>query len=353
MKKSIFAFILYDMKKCVLVLLLLSSLFLAACGKPAERPADETAHSRTVFAMDTVMNLTVYGGDGEAALDAAEAELYRLDALLSRGTEGSAVYALNHEGTVVDAAVAELIGVCAEISQATNGAFDPTIAPLLELWGFGSGAGEHRVPTQAEIDAALASVGEKNIHRDGEQVVLDLPAQIDFGGVAKGLSGERLRDVWAAYHVTGAAADLGGDVTLLGSKPNGTPWRVAVKDPANTGAYLGILDTTGNVYVATSGVYERYFEQDGARYHHILDPKTGRPADSGVVSATVVCESGVWADALATACCVLGVDGSLALRGRTPVDFDLILVTDDGRALYTCEGFTPTAGNVYTYQSVR
>lgn len=337
------------MKKCVLILLAISTLLLAACAK---QPAEETAHSRTVFAMDTVMSLSVYGKDGEAALDAAEAELYRLDALLARGTEGSAVYALNHEGTVVDATVAELIGMCATISQATDGAFEATIAPLLELWGFGSGAGEHRVPTQAEIDAALAYVGEQHLHRDGEQVVLDLPAQIDFGGVAKGLSGERLRSVWEAYRVTGAVADLGGDVALLGSKPNGTPWRVAVKDPADTDAYLGILETAGNVYVATSGVYERYFERDGARYHHILDPKTGRPADSGVVSATVVCESGVWADALATACCVLGADGALALRDKAPVDFDLILVTDNGRALYTCEGFTP-AQNGYIYQSVR
>ncbi len=336
------------MKKCVFILLLISALFLAACGKAEE---SEPAR-RTVFAMDTVMNLTVYGKDGGKALDAAEAELQRLDALLARGVEGSAVYALNHDGTVIDATVANLIDVCGTLSQATDGAFDPTIAPLLELWGFGSGAGEHRVPTQAEIDAALADVGDEHVHRDGNQVVLDLPTQIDFGGVAKGEAGVRAIQTLEKNGIKSAVLDLGGDVALLGSKPDGSNWRVAVKDPADASVYLGILETPGDVFVMTSGVYERWFEENGVRYHHILDPKTGYPADSGVVSATVICKDGWCADMLATACCVAGTEWALVWRAEGIVEFDLILVMEDGRVLYTCDGFTPQPGNGYEYQQV-
>ena len=311
-----------------LLFVLLPALFLVGCGKPPEAPA-----RRTVFAMDTVMNLAAYGGDAEAALDAAEAELRRLDALLARGEEGSAVYAYNR-GAAADAELAALIGRAEEIAAATDGAFDPYLGAVLDLWGFGSGAGEHRVPARAELDAAARL--------------------LDLGGIAKGLAGESLRAVMEAYRVDGAALDLGGDVAVLGSKGDGSGWRVAVKDPAGAGAYLGVLETAGGVYAATSGVYERYFEANGVRYHHILDPKTGFPADSGVVSATVVCESGVWADALATACCVLGADASLQLRERLAdtVRFDLILVTEGGEALYTCEGFTPETGNGYHYRRI-
>ena len=315
--------------------------------------ADDTPHRRTVFAMDTVMNLTVYGKSVDQALSAAEAELYRLDARLARGTEGSAVYALNHEGTVIDGEAAYLLRAGGLIAEAADGAFDPTVAELLDLWGFGSGAGEHRVPAQAEIDAALSRLGAKHVHIDGEQVILDLPAQLDLGGIAKGWAGQRVREVLAENGIKSAVIDLGGDVALLGSKPDGSNWRVAIKDPADEGVYLGILETEGDHFIMTSGVYERYFEESGVRYHHIIDPATGYPADSGVVSATVICEDGVWADALATACCVMGADAALALRERLAetMAFDVILVTDDARVLYTCAGFAPET-NGYTYEQV-
>ena len=339
------------MKKCAFTLFLIFCLVLTGC---AWRDAVDAAAplSRTVFAMDTVMNLTVYGENGEAALDAAEQELYRLDAHLARGTEGSAVYALNHDGTVIDREAAYLLHASGSIAQATDGAFDPTVAELLDLWGFGSGAGEHRVPSQEEIDAALANVGEKHLHIDGDQVILDLPAQLDLGGIAKGYAGLCVEQTLRGSGITSAVLDLGGDVALLGNKPVGGAWRVAIKDPAQEGAYLGVLETEGDRFIMTSGVYERYFEENGVRYHHILDPKTGYPADSDLVSATVICVDGVWADALATACCVLGAEGSLELWKTADWEpFDMILVTADGRVLYTCDGFTSQAEG-YTYERV-
>ena len=202
---------------------------------------------------------------------------------------------------------------------------------------------------------ALADVGDEHVHRDGNQVVLDLPTQIDFGGVAKGEAGVRAIQTLEKNGIKSAVLDLGGDVALLGSKPDGSNWRVAVKDPADASVYLGILETPGDVFVMTSGVYERYFEENGVRYHHILDPKTGYPADSGLVSATVICADGVWADALATACCVLGADDALAMRERLAAEsmpFDVILVTEDGRVLYTCDGFAPQAEGGYAFERV-
>ncbi len=311
------------MQKRVLALILFSALLLAGCGAKAE------AHTKTVFAMDTVMNLTAYGKRGDDALNAAVREIYRLDARLARGTEGSAVYDYNRGGAS-DEELDGLLAVMDEIGAATDGAFDAHLGGVLDLWGFGSGAGEHRVPSDDELSAA--------------------PRLLDLGGIAKGYAGQRVRAVLSESGVKSAIVDLGGDVALLGGKPDGSPWRVAIKDP-NGGAYLGVLETAGDRYIATSGVYERFFEENGARYHHILDPRTGRPSDSGLVSATVICEAGVWADALATAVCVMGADDALALRASLAetVPFDMILVDEDGNVLYTCDGFTPEDGNQYVY----
>ena len=154
-----------------------------------------------------------------------------------------------------------------------------------------------------------------------------------------------------------ATLDLGGDVFVMGRKTDGSDWRIAVKDPADTESYLGVV-SAADKFIVTSGVYERYFEENGVRYHHILDPKTGCPAESGLVSVTVLCENGAWADALSTACFVLGPDGALALRDDLAdqgTDFELILVTDDGRVLYTdglADAFTPNDESGYTYEAL-
>ena len=143
----------------------------------------------------------------------------------------------------------------------------------------------------------------------------------------------------------------------MGKNSDGSDWRIAVKDPGDTESYLGIVSAS-DAFIVTSGVYERYFEENGVRYHHILDPKTGCPAESGLVSVTVMCKNGAWADALSTACFVLGTDGALALRddlAAQGTNFELIFVTDDGRVLYTgglTAAFTPNEESGYTYESL-
>ena len=314
------------------LLLTIFALSLTACGETAAE-----SETRTVYAMDTVMNLTVYGENAAAALESAEKELHTLDeAVLSRTAEGSELYALNtSNGETVeygaDDILPALIETALTISDATDGAFDPTLAPVLDAWGFTKD--EHRVPSADELKELLSHTG--------------------CGKVAL----EKTAGGWTVTLLDGAQLDLGGDVFVMGRKTDGSDWRIAVKDPADTESYLGVV-SAADKFVVTSGVYERYFEENGVRYHHILDPKTGCPAESGLVSVTVLCENGAWADALSTACFVLGPDGALALRDDLAdqgTDFELILATDDGRVLYTdglAGAFTPNDESGYTYEAL-
>lgn len=342
------------------LLLTIFALSLTACGETAAE-----SETRTVYAMDTVMNLTVYGENAAAALESAEKELHTLDeAVLSRTAEGSKLYALNaSNGETVeygaDDILPALIETALTISDATDGAFDPTLAPVLDAWGFTKD--EHRVPPAGELKELLSHTGcgkvalEKTA--DGWTVTLLDGAQLELGGIAKGYAADLLRAQLEKEGVTSATLDLGGDVFVMGRKTDGSDWRIAVKDPADTESYLGVV-SAADKFIVTSGVYERYFEENGVRYHHILDPKTGCPAESGLVSVTVLCESGAWADALSTACFVLGPDGALALRDDLAdqgTDFELILVTDDGRVLYTdglADAFTPNDESGYTYEAL-
>lgn len=346
------------MKKRLAALLLLFLFALTGCGETAA-----AARIRTVYAMDTVMNLTVYGAD-EQTLDAAEALLHELDtAVLSRTAEGSALARLNADGAGeydADDALLAPIETALAVSAATEGAFDPTLARVMDAWGF-TGA-ERRVPEESELAALRAQTGTDKVTlretESGCAVALSGGVQLDLGGIAKGYAADLLCARLREEGVTSAALDLGGDVCVLGTKPDGSAWRIAVKDPADGESYLGVL-SAADVCIVTSGVYERYFEENGVRYHHIIDPATFAPAESGLVSVTVVCENGAWADALSTACFVLGEDGALALRdtlaARGTAEFELILVTEDGTVRYT-DGlsgcFAPNEESGYTYEAV-
>ena len=342
------------------LLLTIFALSLTACGETAAE-----SETRTVYAMDTVMNLTVYGENAAAALESAEKELHTLDEdVLSRTAEGSELYALNtSNGETVECGADDILPALIEtaltISDATEGAFDPTLAPVLDAWGFTKD--ERHVPSADELKELLGHTGcgkvalEKTA--DGWTVTLLDGAQLDLGGIAKGYAADLLRAQLEKEGVTSATLDLGGDVFVMGRKTDGSDWRIAVKDPADTESYLGVV-SAADKFIVTSGVYERYFEENGVRYHHILDPKTGCPAESGLVSVTVLCGNGAWADALSTACFVLGPDGALALRDDLAdqgTDFELILATDDGRVLYTdglADAFTPNDESGYTYEAL-
>lgn len=306
--------------------------------------------TKTVFAMDTVMVLTATGENAEEALALAETELYRLDALMNRHSDTSAVSLLNDTGSLVNAELAALVTRAAAVSEITDGAFDCTLAPLIDAWDI-SGAG--RIPDEAEIAGALALTGAASrVSVSGDRITLLPGTCIDLGGVGKGYAGERVREIYEKCGVTGSIS-LGGDVCLLGPRSAEAPlWRVGLRMPGNEDGIIGVLTLT-DTFVVTSGSYERYFVgEDGIVYHHILDPKTGSPARSGLVSVTVITKDGVQADALATAFFVMGADKTKAWL-KTHPEVSVILVTDHGTVMYSAalaDVFTPES-DLYSYEA--
>ena len=317
-------------------------LVLSAAGCASFGEQSGNAHTATVFAMDTVMEMTVYGGSDACArlLDEAGALIRTLEGEFSVTDPASEVYAVNQAGGgPVGPDTEELLGKALTFCERTGGALDVTVYPVVRAWGFTTG--DYRVLTRAELDALLPLVDWRKVSLADGAVTLGEGQMLDLGAAAKGYAGDRLIALFREGGVSSAIVNLGGNVQTLGTKPDGSLWRVAVADPHGNG-YAGILETADRA-VVTSGGYERYFEKDGTVYRHIIDPATGMPADNGLASVTVVGKEGLICDALSTALFVMGEEDALAFW-RASSDFEAVLLTEDGRILLT-EGladiFTP------------
>lgn len=350
-------------KFCALALTVLLAVSAAGCGT---MDPDEAQESIQVIAMDTAMIFTAYGVNSTKADYAAEEEVYRLEAMLSRTDEESPVAQLNSQGTAeVDGELWALMETAMEYTAATGGAFDITVAPVTVAWGFTTDS--FQVPTQAELDSLLPLVGTDHIHNlggngDGTVTVeLDPGTQIDLGGIGKGYASDRVAAIFREYEIPRGLVQLGGSVLAIGDRPDGAAWVVGIKDPRdpdNANAFAAVLNLT-DAYAVTSGSYQRYFEQDGETYHHIIEPATGYPADSGLTSVTVVADSadgnGTMCDALSTALFVMGEEKALDFWRSGQYDFQLVLVTEDGRVVVT-EGLTDVLteidDNGYAYEIV-
>ena len=300
------------MRKWILCVLLLSVL--CSCAAEPVR--------REFFAMDTVITLEAYGDS--AALDAAQAEILRLEQLFSIGNPQSDVARLNAQGALtLSPETAALLAAAREISLASGGALDITIGPVVRLWGWYDGA--PAVPDAAELAAALALVDFERLRLEGLEATLETPGMaVDLGGIAKGYAAGSAAMVLRDQGVTSALLNLGGNIRAVGAKPDGSPWVVGIADPDNPGGYCGTVEVT-DCAVVTSGDYQRYFS-----YHHIFDPETGCSAETGLQSVTVLCEDDTWADGLSTALFVLGLQNGAALWRSCPVDFEAVFLTDDG-----------------------
>ena len=315
---------------CLLLATLLA-LSLCGCGGTQESRLE-------LFAMDTYMVITAEGGDTEEAVTSVSWEISRLENALSRTIDTSSVSRLNDEGGArLDEETASLLAAALTYSADTNGAFDVTIAPLVELWGITSD--DPRVPSQEEIDALLPLVGSEHIHLDGREATLDEGCAIDLGGIAKGFASDKAADILSRSGADRACANLGGNVYVY-SRENSRAWNVAIEDPQGKDDYVCILSLTDH-FVVTSGGYQRYFTgPDGTVYQHILDPKTGHPVQGDLLSASVILPrsgdelAGTRADAYSTALYVMGESGA-ADFWRAHRDFDMVLVTTDGRVVYT------------------
>lgn len=299
---------------------------------------------KQLFAMDTYMEFTAYGKNSEKAVDAAIEEVQKLDAMLSAENSKSEVYALNEQGNLqATDDLAELILRGKEIYQETDGLFDDTIYPVMKLWGFPTG--NYHVPTAAEVQKKLALVDENKVEiqtRDSDEkgrdskekakfVTLGADQQIDFGGIAKGYTGQKLAELFQEYGVSSALVSLGGNIQAIGTKPDGSSWKVGIRDPkGGQQDYIGVLFVK-NQAVVTSGGYERYFEEDGKTYIHIINPRTGYPADGDLLSVTIVSRDGTLADGMSTALYIMGYEKACQFWRQHREEFNVILVTDDGK----------------------
>ena len=299
---------------------------------------------KQLFAMDTYMEFTAYGKNSEKAVDAAIEEVQKLDAMLSAENSKSEVYALNEQGNLqATDDLAELILRGKEIYQETDGLFDDTIYPVMKLWGFPTG--NYHVPTAAEVQKKLALVDENKVEiqtRDSDEkgrdskektkfVTLGADQQIDFGGIAKGYTGQKLAELFQEYGVSSALVSLGGNIQAIGTKPDGSSWKVGIRDPkGGQQDYIGVLSVE-NQAVVTSGGYERYFEEDGKTYIHIINPRTGYPADGDLLSVTIVSRDGTLADGMSTALYIMGYEKACQFWRQHREEFNVILVTDDGK----------------------
>lgn len=331
-----------------LIIILSILLCLTSCGKteasvssPSSHDTEVyteeiavTKHSRTVFAMDTVAELTAYSTD-DTVLELAEERFVELEHKLSVTLPESEIYALNRDGTsTLSEDSAYLLEKAAELCEDTGGALDITVYPIVSAWGFTTG--NYRIPTDNELEALLQNVGCDKISHDGCDFSVSAGVRVDLGSVAKGYAGDVITKLLSDNGVTSALLNLGGNVQALGSKPDGSDWKIAVRHPLDTENYLGILQIS-DMAAITSGGYERYFVgEDGNTYCHIIDPATGKPAESGLLSVTVVGESGLLCDAMSTALFVMGLDDA-AEYWRSHDGFDVIFVTDDGK-VYVTEG---------------
>ena len=328
-------------------LVLALGLVLAGCGKKGPEK-----HEKQLFAMDTVMLLTAYGDGADDALSAAADVINGLAADLDPEKEGSSLHALNTAGggpAAVSADCAAVLATTLDVWRETGGALDPALYPVIKAWGFTTG--QYRVPDETELDGLLAAKNTGAIAIDGNTVTVPAGMELSLGAVAKGYAAQKAAEAMAAAGAEQAILSLGGNVQTLGeTRPDGGPWQVAVTDPRDTGAYVGTL-SVGQTAVVTSGGYQRYFEQDGETYIHILDPATGRPVDNDLLSVTVVTPDGARADALSTALFVLGAEKALDYAAAHE-DMDLVLITKDGRVIVTSglkDGFTEAGGD-YAYE---
>ena len=328
------------------VLLLLLLCLCVGCGKRSEETEGQESQNQQenteepatteLFAMDTYMTLTAYGENAEEALEMAEQKIEELDRMLSIGNPDSEIAKINTDGKAeVSQDTYDLIDEGLKIWKETDGAFNITMEPLMELWGFTSG--DYQVPAQEELEEALklTDVSEVAAEEENREIFLGTEGmKVDLGGIAKGYTSEKLMEIFREQGIQNAMVSLGGNVQVLGTKPDGSPWRVGIENPDENGGYLGVLETSDRA-VITSGGYERYFEEDGVAYHHILDPATGYPADNGYQSVTIISADGSLADALSTALFVLGPEKAEAYWKEHSDSFDAIFLTNEGELAIT------------------
>lgn len=304
------------------------------------------------YALGTLINLRASGSKAEKAIHKALERLNEIDDRMSAFKESSDISKINFSagsrGENVNSDTYFVVKKAIEYSEILEGTFDPTIRPLVKLWSIGTK--EEKIPEKKDIEETLKLVNYKDIilGENTNSIMLKHKNQaLDIGGIAKGFAADEVRDIFYKHNIKSALIDLGGNIFALGSKGDGSPWRVGIQNPFKLrGEFVGILSAK-NRSIVTSGNYERYFMKDGKRFHHILDPKTGYPSQSKIISATIISDNSIDGDGLSTGVYIIGIDK--AIKIIEAIDgIEAIFITED-KKIYKTSGidnsiFTVTDG---------
>ena len=337
-------------------------LLFTGCGNITDADTSTTGNqpiSISSIKLNTAVQITIYDSQDKALLNDCLALCDKYELIFSRTNEKSELYKLNHRKDVSDGDfntdgpttpypvsgtadtwhisedLAALLSEGLDITRESDGAFDIAIAPLTSLWDFT--AEDPEVPDDAAIQKALPLCSSDGVTIDGEDITPPSDdIQFDVGAIAKGYIADRLKDFLMKKGVKSAIINLGGNVLCIGSKPDGTPFKIGIQKPfADRNETEAVMDITGKS-VVSSGIYERCFKQDGKLYHHILNPQTGYPYDNGLISVTIISDQSVDGDALSTTCFALGLEDGLKFAEKKGVQ--AVFITEDYELHYT-DGF--------------
>ncbi|WP_246072811.1 FAD:protein FMN transferase [Paenibacillus dokdonensis] len=318
--------------------------FLSGAGPEAKAEAKQAAAiSETYFIFDTVVNVKLYGEHAlPQQLDDIKNLLETMDQELSRTLQTSELYKVNQsagkQAVHVSQDTFDVVKKALDYAVQTGGLYDPTVGPLVSLWNIGN-EGAH-VPANNELASARSLIGYKNVLLNSEERTIKLTRPgmaLDLGGIGKGYAADRVAAYLRKHQVESAMFNLGGSsIIALGSKPGGLSWNIGLQDPDQSrGTSLGSMQIH-NKTIDSSGVYERFFVENGVKYHHILDPRTGYPSQSGLKSVTIISDSAADADALSTAVFIMGLEEGLKYIEKQ-AGVEAFFITDDNR-IYKSSG---------------
>lgn len=297
--------------------------------------------SRSEFLMDTIVDLKVHGIKAEEAVKASFEKMEAVENKMSKTIKTSDIYRINQNAAdkwvKIDKSTFKVIQKAVEYAQKTEANFDPTIAPLVEVWGIGTE--EAKIPEAEQIEKAKALVDYNNLLLDSDNYRVKFSQRgmaLDLGGIAKGYAADEVYKVLKSYGLKSALVNLGGNVLTLGTKKDGSLWKIGIQDPRRQrGSVMAALELSDQTLV-TSGNYERYFEKDGVIYHHLINPETGKPTRNNLLSVSIITENSFEADALSTSAYIMGLD-----RGRKLIEslpgVEAIFVTEANQ-LYLSSG---------------
>lgn len=324
------------MKKIIGVILGLfcALIFMVGCGeqsKPQEILPTETV---SFFALNTYVSLSASGDNAKEALQAARQVIETYEDKWSVTDNRSELYAVNHGGGIkrtISNETAEILRYALAMCQSTCGALDITVYPVLKEWGFTTG--EYKVPTEERLSELMSFVGYEKILLEGNDVTVPYGMELDLGAVAKGYIGDLAIANMKEYGIQSAIVNLGGNIQLIGRKADGSDWNIGIRSPFENENF-GTLKLNGKAII-TSGGYQRNFtDDDGNVYHHIMNPQTGKPANSGLASVSIISDDGKLCDSLSTACFVMGAEKAIEYWKENNT-FDMVLVTENREILIT------------------